>query len=214
MVAIKPSSTDGDPVRALIEAGRHREALIACTRTHGEALGRFCMAQLGRQGEAEETVQETLLAAYHAFPQYRGEGSTSAWLFGIARRMCARRLTKRARRQRRLELVHSTPTPTPLPDEMLVLQERAQKVRSVLAQMKPSDREVLTLRFEGQLSYREIGQMLAIDEATARKRVSRALVRFKDRCVAEPALPPSPQPTHTPQHPTTAEHADQNGGLV
>ncbi len=180
MVAIKIGPSDDAPLRTLIASGHHREALALCTREHGAALGRFCMAQLGHQGEAEDTVQEALLAAYQAFPQYRGEGSARAWLFGIARRLCARRLTKRTRRKRRLELVSDAPSPE-LPDQLFEKREQARRVRLVLAELKPSDREVLLFRFEGQLPYREIGELLGIDEAAARKRVSRALLRFRER---------------------------------
>ena len=54
------------------------------------------MAFTGSQAESEELVQETLLAAYDGFPQYRAEGSVRAWLFGIARRICGRHAEMRA----------------------------------------------------------------------------------------------------------------------
>ena len=100
-----PHDSDADPISGLIREGRHREAVAMCARQHGAALGRMCMAMLGSQGESEETVQDVLVAAYRAMGSYRAEGSVRAWLFGIARRQCAKRLEKRIRRERRLHLV-------------------------------------------------------------------------------------------------------------
>ncbi len=169
-----------DPIVALIHAGQKREAISSCVRDHGASMGRLCMALLGNQAEAEETVQEALIAAFDGFDSYRGEGSLRAWLMGIARRMCARRLAKRVRRERRLRLVHDAGVDSELPDDVLERHRRAERVRAALDELKPSDREAVLLRYETGLSYREIGQLCGIEEAAARKRTSRALLRLRE----------------------------------
>lgn len=169
----------GDPIAELIGEGRHRDAVSACAREHGAAIGRLCMALLGSQAEAEETAQETLIAAHKAMPGYRGDGSVRAWLYGIARRKCARKLETRVRRERRLRLVRGADGQPELPDEVLETRERAEKVRAALERLKPSERDAVVLRYQGGLPYREIGNACGIDEAAARKRVSRALSRMR-----------------------------------
>ena len=168
-----------DPIVAMIQAGSYRDAVSACARDHGAAIGRLCMAMLGDQGEAEEAAQEALLAAYNAFGGYRGEGSIRAWLMGIARRMCARRLAKRVRRQQKLHLVHNASADAQLPDDLVERRRNASAVRAALEELKPSDREAVLLRYEGGLSFREIGLICGIDEVAARKRTSRALSRLR-----------------------------------
>lgn len=168
-----------DPIVRLIGEGRHRDAAAACAREHGAPIGRLCMALLGNQAEAEETAQEVLIAAHGAMGGFRGEGSIRAWLFGIARRKCARRLETRTRRDRRLRLVHDAGAATEMPDEALAAQRRADRVRGALERLKPSERDAVVLRYESGLAYREIGEACGIDEVTARKRVSRALARMR-----------------------------------
>ncbi len=94
---VEPAEGEGDgrSIEALVASGQHREALAACARAYALPLGRLCMAFTGSQAESEELVQETLLAAFDAFPQYRGEGSVRAFLFGIARRLCGRHVEMR-----------------------------------------------------------------------------------------------------------------------
>jgi len=169
----------GDPVeREIVLAlgrGDRRQALTLCTRQHGAALGRLCMALVGSRAEADDAVQETLLAAHAAFEGFRGEGSLRAWLFGIARRRCARVLERRGATQAPREEADMRTA-----DELLDVRRRAETARALLEQVRPTEREALLLRYTGELSFREVGEAVGIDEATARKRVSRGLARLRE----------------------------------
>lgn len=169
-----------DPIAQAIARGAHRDAVALAARTHGAALGRFCMSLLGSQQEAEEVVQETLIAAHDALDAYRGEGSFGAYLFGIARRQCAKRLVKRSRRERRLQLVHDATAAEATPADLLERRQRAVRVRAAVESLKPSEREAVLLRFEADLGYGEIARVMSIEPPAARKRVSRALSRLRD----------------------------------
>ena len=137
------------------------------------------MGWLGSQAEADEAVQETLLAAFDAMAQFRGESTVRAWLFGIARRVCARRVETRGRREARLRLVRGDLDVSPGADSLLAARREAERVRSALEQLKPSERDAVVLRYDGELSFREVAEACGIDEAAARKRVSRALERLR-----------------------------------
>ena len=166
-----------DPVAVAIRKGDRREAVALCARAHAGGIGRLCMAMLGSQAEAEEALQDTLIAAHEAFGSWRAEGTVRAWLFGIARRVCARRLEAREVRERRLRLVNETPAPGP--DALVDAARRAVQVRDALSRITPTEREALLLRYEGDLSFKEIAQACGCDEATARKRASRGLERLR-----------------------------------
>ena len=170
-----------DPIAALVQSGQHREALAACARTYGAVLGRLAMALLGSQADADEATQEALLRAHRGMAGYRGEGSVKAWLCGIARHVCAHVLETRRRGRELLEVV---PADADGRDE-LAARMRSRAVRAALAQMKPSEREALVLRYVADLSHREIAVACDVDEATARKRVSRALVRLRELISSE-----------------------------
>jgi RNA polymerase sigma-70 factor (ECF subfamily) len=177
-VARSPDSAI-DPIHDLIARGNHRDAVGLCARTHGHAIGRLCMAFLGTQADAEEATQETLIAAYDAMSGFRGEGTVRSWLFGIARRVCARRAETRGRREAKLRLVRADETESPTADMLLAARQRAERVRNALAELKPTERDAVVLRYEADLSFREVAEACGIDEAAARKRVSRALERLR-----------------------------------
>lgn len=176
MLAIRESTDPPpeDPIARSIAAGNHREALAAAARAHGAILGRLCMALLGSQADADEAVQETLLRAHAAMASFRGEGSVKAWLCGIARHVCVRTLETRRRGRELLELVPSDATP-----DVIAQRQRARALREALDKLKPTEREALVLRYVADLSHREIAVACNLDEATARKRTSRALARLR-----------------------------------
>ncbi|MBA3394896.1 MAG: RNA polymerase sigma factor [Deltaproteobacteria bacterium] len=167
-----------DPIAAMVQEGRLREALAACARVHGTILGRLCMALLGSQADADEATQETLLRAHRAMATYRGEGSIKAWLCGIARHVCAHTLETRRKGRELLEVVPAEE----MSDDARTLfatRRRTRAIRDALAQLKPSEREAVVLRYVADLSHREIALACNLDEATARKRISRALARLR-----------------------------------
>lgn len=168
---------------AAIRRGERRVALALCARRHGSALGRVCMAMLGSQAEADDAVQETLLAAHGGFEAFRGDGSLRAWLFGIARRRCARVLERRGVTGAAVEQADLRTA-----DVLLDVRRRAETARELLARVRPSEREALLLRYAGELSFREVGEAVGVDEATARKRVSRALARLRELARESPPL--------------------------
>ena len=181
-----PVVADGDADSNILEAvrrGDHREALTLCARHHGRSIGRLCMALLGSASEADDCLQDTLLAAHSSFGTFRGEGSFRAWLFSIARRRCARVIERRVKQpsvegQAADEAVGGSSNEPA--DDLVDARRRALAARELLARVRPTEREALLLRYEAGLSFREVGEACGVDEAAARKRVSRGLARLRE----------------------------------
>ncbi len=175
-----------EPIEDALKRGDYRMALALSARAYGAPLGRLCLAMTGSQAEAEELVQETLLAAFDAFPQFRGEGSVKAFLYAIARRTCARSIERRARRDARVRLVPDGEEGGDDASDLAVRRQMAQRTRSALDALRPSEREALLLRYQAELPFRDVALACGCDEAAARKRVSRALERLRDLLAEEP----------------------------
>ena len=173
----EPVAAEAPDIAALIRGGQHRDAIAACARAHGAVLGRLCMALLGSQADADEATQETLLRAHRGMASYRGEGSVKAWLCGIARHVCVHVLESRRRGRDAAERAAISEA---APDgDGVARRRRALAIRRALDQLRPSEREPLVLRYVADLGYRDIAATLQIDEAAARKRISRALAHLR-----------------------------------
>jgi len=173
-----PVEDDQDIVLAF-QRGEARRAVSLCVQRHGASIGRLCMAMLGSQVDADDVTQETLLTAHQSFAEFRQQGTLRAWLLGIARNKCLQFLERYRRRGARLRLVRAAEVDGAAvqPDELTL--ERAQQARALLERVRPSDRDALLLRYCGELSFREVAAACGIEEAAARKRVSRALLALR-----------------------------------
>jgi RNA polymerase sigma-70 factor (ECF subfamily) len=157
-----------------IAAGDYRSALAMCAETYAVPLSRYCMAFTGSQSESEALVEETLSAASSSFSQYRSGKDVKAWIFGLARRICGRHVELRARKTG-----HGAASAREAGSNGGETRAKAERARAALAKLKPSEREAVVLRYEAGLSVRELAIACGVDEAQARKRLSRGLVRLR-----------------------------------
>jgi RNA polymerase sigma-70 factor (ECF subfamily) len=164
----------------------HRPKLLAAVQR------RIDPALVGRI-DAEGVVNDAFLVARRKWPGFeeRSAASTYAWLYKIVRD-CLRDAWRRETRDRRdgrqdmpwpdrssvqmgLRLVGSASSPS----EAAVRAEQAERVRQVLSMLKGSDREILWLRHNDDLTFPEAAYVLGINESAATLRYWRALKRFK-----------------------------------
>jgi RNA polymerase sigma factor (sigma-70 family) len=122
-----------------VRTERHDEATLARARAGDEHAFReltdpyrrelhlHCYRILGSMQDAEDVVQETLLAAWRSLDAFEGRSSLRAWLHQIATNRCLNALRARSRRPRELQPMDA-PTPTrrtepiwlePYPDVLL-----------------------------------------------------------------------------------------------
>jgi len=58
---------------------------------------------------------------------------------------------------------------------------RLEKLKSILAALNPAQRELLFLKFNSEMNYQEIGQLLNINPDTAKKQIYRILDRIREK---------------------------------
>jgi RNA polymerase sigma factor (sigma-70 family) len=132
----------------------------------------------GDFAEAEDAVQEALLAAAATWPTDGRPDNPLAWLVRVAGRRMANAYRAEDARRRREDLAASwsmaAPTPPSGDDDTLVLM-----FMCCHPSLSPSSAIPLTLRAVGGLSTREIASAFLVPEATMAQRISRAKSKVK-----------------------------------
>src|SRR5215210_452772 len=81
------------------------EAFRELTDPFRRELQVHCYRILGSVQDAEDLVQETLLAAWRGLEAFEGRSSVRAWLYRIATNRCLTALRDRARRPREVPVM-------------------------------------------------------------------------------------------------------------
>jgi len=126
--------------------------------------------------DAEDLVSEVLFAFVEQLPRFDPRrGSVLSWVLTIAHHA----LIDQRRRQRASapldDLVGSLARPDPSPLEEVLRKETVRELVSLVRELPEQTRDILALRFGGELRYREIADLMELSEAAVRQRVSRAV---------------------------------------
>lgn len=142
---------------------------------------RYVRYRVGTVEEAEDLTSEVFHRALRHWPKMRRElRSPRAWLFTIATRLLVDHYRRRGGPQEAsLENNPALPSTQAGPEAALLQQEEVSILQAHLAALPERDRAVLTLRFAGDLSHREIGEILEISEGASAVALLRALRRLR-----------------------------------
>jgi RNA polymerase sigma factor (sigma-70 family) len=138
---------------------------------HRDDVYRFLVAAAGPD-QADDTFQETFVAALRAYPRLRRNSNLRAWVLTIAHRKALDAHRSRARR------------PTPVAD----VPERGAsnpaagdgEVWGAVRELPPKQRAAVVHRFVNDLAYRQIGEVMGCSEEAARRNVHEGLKRLRE----------------------------------
>ena len=170
-----------DPDAALISAmaAGSTQALDELYARHAAGLLSFLQARLSNRQLAEEVLQDTMLAAWNNAENFRGDSSVKTWLLVIARNRAIN--TQRRTRPQLVDVdaVYDLASSDTGPFEAVAREFDRSTVREALYNLKPDQREILTLFFFQHLSGPEIAEVLGISTGTVKSRLHRAKESLK-----------------------------------
>jgi RNA polymerase sigma-70 factor (ECF subfamily) len=156
------------------------DAAVALFRAHGARVHRTASRILGsNDGDVDDVVQQTFLAAFGPESRYDGRASVASWLVGIATRRALDVARSRARRARwgRLASFVGLPglAPTTRPDSPI---EDRSTIERALAELTPDQRVVFVLSSVEGYTLQEIAEMTSTGISTLHARLAAARKRL------------------------------------
>ena len=142
------------------EKGRSRSDWIQSALEQYEGpLIRYAYGIVRNPEKARDVVQDTFLALCRA-DRDKIENRLAPWLYTVCRNRALDIVRKKGRIvQIETEFLESFKANEPMPSEMLELKEKAQKVMEVMDMLPENQREVIHLKFQEGLSYKEISEV-------------------------------------------------------
>jgi RNA polymerase sigma factor (sigma-70 family) len=174
----QPSSRTGatSGQRALDSA-----AFAALFRECAPDVHGYLLSLLGDRATAEDLTALAFERLYRSRSRLDPRrGTPRAWLFSIARNAALDEL--RQRRHRSSYSLEEEFIDDRAPGDALEDAERRAVVLDALSSLPLRERELVLLKFHGQLSHSELARALGISESNAGTRLHRALTRLREYC--------------------------------
>jgi RNA polymerase sigma-70 factor (ECF subfamily) len=196
-----------EPVLSRVQAG-DESAFRDLVEPYRRELHLHCYRLLGSLQDAEDVVQETLLAAWRGLSGFEQRASLRAWLYRIATNRCLNALRDRRRRPQEVPSMAEPPRPSrmaepmwldPYPDTLLEgLADKAPgpepsyETREAvglafaagLQHLPPRQRAALVLREVLGFRTSEVAEMLETSEASVKGALQRARATLDERLPA------------------------------
>jgi RNA polymerase sigma-70 factor, ECF subfamily len=149
---------------------------------HMDAAHNLAKWVLHNEQDAQDVVQEAYLRAFKSFGGFHGSNGR-AWLLTIVRNTAYTLLKK----NRAVDLtttfdeeIHVTGHDSASPATILEHAENTELIRKAVDELPAEFREILILRHQEDLSYKELGEILKIPTGTVMSRLARARAKLKE----------------------------------
>lgn len=150
----------------------------------------FGLNMCKNQEDAEETVQEALIAICTHLHQFRAESKLSTWAFRIARNVCVKKHKGKSGEPKTYD---SFSEHTDLWDEKsnieqdFITHELWQQVQEGIRQLNPEYREIILLRDVEGMSTADVASVLDISLAATKTKLHRARKQLREYLENAPA---------------------------
>lgn len=171
-----------DRVSAELDRGAFSQAAAEVIRGYGPQILGYLCAVLRDPGAADEAFSQFSEDLWKGIEGFRRESSIKTWSYTVAWN-AAQRLLRDPHRRRAERL--DTSAAIQIADEVRSLSsayharaatDRLAKLREQLA---PDEQTLLILRFDRDLTWKEIAQVVALEEAAVRKRFERLSAKLR-----------------------------------
>ena len=156
---------------------------------HSPRFHRIALAHLGNVADAEDAVQDALLAALTHVDQFRGDAKMSTWLTSIVINAARMKLRKRSTvvhfaleetvREGDFTLKEMVADTRPGPEAEYRKREIAEILARATSRLSPILRSTFELRDVKGLSIRETAQLMGVPSGTIKARLARARTKLK-----------------------------------
>jgi RNA polymerase sigma-70 factor (ECF subfamily) len=156
---------------------------------HESALIRYAASILGDAERAREVVQDTFLKLCSATPE-KIRGHLAQWLFTVCRNRAFDVRQKDGRMSPLTEIdLETRPQPGPRPLAALEQQEQLERVMDLVSRLPEKEREVLTLKFQCDLSYREISEVTDLSVSHVGVLIHKGVRRIREQVQSQTSSP-------------------------
>jgi RNA polymerase sigma-70 factor (ECF subfamily) len=182
--AVSSTAEQDDLQLVAASKGGDQDAFAQLVQRYQRRVFNLVYRMLQQYEEANETTQETFLAAWQGLPAFRGDARFATWLYRIAYNCSLKQLEQRKRDKALQVALEAEQDDAKLVDTEMDVRDRQALVREHLSHLPTKYRIVLILRHLQDMTYEEMAEILTMPIGTIKTHLFRARNLLKERLQA------------------------------
>lgn len=171
--------SDEELVKLYLESQNVAYFNLLYKRYSGKIFGK-CLSLLKNEDEAEDAMQDIMMKILLNMSKFGGKSRFSTWIYSITYNYCIDFL--RRKKKDRSVYVEDFADNLDVEEEVndaFLLQMKVDRLKVILEEIPTGDKTILLMKYQDEMSIREIGGILNKSESAIKMKIKRAKQKFK-----------------------------------
>ena len=164
-------------IRAIVKDGKSDVYGILYDR-YSNKVYRKCISFVKDETVAQDMVQDIFLKVFFQLPKFKGNSRFSTWLYAITYNFCVEHYRKNSK-IKQVEIGDHHDQVDDESEDLEILEYRVDQLKQALDKIDPHEKKLLLMKYQDDISIKEIMNELEISESAVKMRLSRARQRVK-----------------------------------
>lgn len=177
---ISKSVSDEELVSLYLETQNVAYFNLLYKRYSGKIFGK-CISLLKRESLAEDATQDVMMKILMNLSKFSGKSRFSTWIYSITYNYCIDYLRRKKKDQSVYvdDFIENLDREDDVEDQFL-LETNVKRLKVILDDIPTGDRTILLMKYQDEMSIKEIGGILEKSESAIKMKIKRAKQKFRD----------------------------------
>lgn len=172
------SMTDEEIVQEYLLTQKGHLFDVLYKRYSGKVFGK-CISLLKNEEAAEDAVQEIFMKILFNLSKFSGRSKFSTWLYSITYNFCIDTIRKQKKNlSTAVDDIENYDVVDDVEDSFL-MEMNIERLKVILGEIPTNDKSILLMKYQDELSIKEIGDILDKSESAIKMKIKRAKQKFK-----------------------------------
>lgn len=172
------SMSDEEIVQEYLVTQRSHLFDVLYKRYSGKVFGK-CISLLKNEEAAEDAVQEIFMKILFNLSKFSGRSKFSTWLYSITYNFCIDTIRKQKKNlSTAVDDIENYDVVDDVEDSFL-MEMNVERLKVILGEIPTDDKSILLMKYQDELSIKEIGDILDKSESAIKMKIKRAKQKFK-----------------------------------
>ena len=178
---ISSKVSDEDIVKLYLESQNVAYFNILYKRYSGKIFGK-CLSLLKSESEAQDATQDIMMKILLNLAKFSGKSRFSTWIYSITYNYCIDFLRRKKKDPSVYvdDFIENLDKEDDDVEDAFLLEVNVKRLKVILEEIPSGDKAVLLMKYQDDMSIREIGEILNKSESAIKMKLKRAKQKFKN----------------------------------